>query len=179
MHLTVYDSYNAKWVAKMMENIELANTSNAYSAANTIKFDASNHTQKHMLWKQFVACHYDGYSAASISDYINNPVFQEPLLKSDYFGNKFDKKMYIDLRDSLGYTNEIEKLIRNDSNLTVTIELKNAIMHKMRLWVWGYINGEYLYMLVDGGLTLKYKTYTIKLQDDALEACKIQQKKVS
>ena len=117
----------------MMENIELANTSNAYSAANTIKFDASNHTQKHMLWKQFVAWHYDGYSAAPISDYINNPVFQEPLLKSDYFGNKFDKKKYIDLRDSLGYTNEIEKLIRNDSKLTVTIELKNAIMHKMRL----------------------------------------------
>ena len=40
----------------------------------------------------------------------------------------------------------------------------------MRLTVWRYINGEYLYMLVDGSLTLKYKTYTIKLLDDALEA---------
>ena len=40
----------------------------------------------------------------------------------------------------------------------------------MRLRVWRYINGEYLYMLVDEGLTLKYKTYTIKSQDDALEA---------
>ena len=47
----------------------------------------------------------------------------------------------------------------------------------MKLPVWGYTNGEYLYMLVNGGLTLKYKTYTIKLQNDALEARKIQQKK--
>ena len=33
-------------------------------------------------------------------------------------------------------------------------------------------NGEYLYMLTDGSLTLKYKTYTIKSLDDALEARK-------
>ena len=39
----------------------------------------------------------------------------------------------------------------------------------MGLRVLGYTNGEYLYMLVDGSLTLKYKTYTIKSLDDALE----------
>ena len=43
-------------------------------------------------------------------------------------------------------------------------------MHKMRLQVWGYTNGGFLYMLVDGGFTLKYKVYTIKSQDHALEA---------
>ena len=37
----------------------------------------------------------------------------------------------------------------------------------MRLRV--YTNREYLYMLHDSSLTLKYKTYTIKLLDDALE----------
>ena len=34
-------------------------------------------------------------------------------------------------------------------------------------------------MLVDGSLTLKYKTCTIKSQDDALEALKIQQKELT
>ena len=33
-------------------------------------------------------------------------------------------------------------------------------------------------MLVDGGLALKYKTYTIKFQDNALEALKIQRKEL-
>ena len=38
----------------------------------------------------------------------------------------------------------------------------------MRLTVWGYSNGEYLYMAVEGGLTLKYKNYTIKSMDDEI-----------
>ena len=67
---------------------------------------------------------------------------------------------------------------RNGSKLSKEIELKNSLAHKMKLWVWGYTNGEYLSMLVDGRLTLKYKTYTIKSQDDALEAWKIQQKEL-
>ena len=36
---------------------------------------------------------------------------------------------------------------------------------KMRLRAWGYTNGEYLYMILDGGLKLKYKTYTIKSEE--------------
>ena len=40
----------------------------------------------------------------------------------------------------------------------------------MRLRVWGYTNGEYLYMMNDSSLTLKYETYTIKLLDDAFKA---------
>ena len=131
-----------------------------------MKFDISNDTQKHLLWKQYIAWHCNGY----INDYINNPVFQELLLESDYFGTKSDEKIYIDLRDSLGYTDEIEKPSRNDSKLNVTIELRNPLAKEMRLRVWGYTNGEYLYMLTDGSLTLKWKTYIIKPLDDALEA---------
>ena len=89
---------------------------------------------------------------------LTTPFFQEFLLKPDCFGTKHDKKVYINLRDSLGFTNEIEKPSWNDSKLTVTIKLENAVAHKLRLRVWGYTNGEYLYMLADGGLTFKYKT---------------------
>ena len=143
-HLTICDSYNFECVAKIIKSMNLANTSDAYSATNTVKFDTSNDTQNHMLWKQYVAWHCDWNSAAPLSNYINNPVFQELLFKSDYFGNKSDEKVYIDLRDRLGHTNEIEKPNRNDSKLTITIELKNALIHKMRLRVWGYTNGEYI-----------------------------------
>ena len=60
----------------MIKSIEVANISDAYSATNTMKFDTSNDTQKHMLRKQYVAWHCDGYSTAPISDYIKKPVFQ-------------------------------------------------------------------------------------------------------
>ena len=96
---------------------------------------------------------------------------QELLLKSDHFVNKSDERVYNDLRDSLKYMSEMEKPSRNHSKLNVTIELKkNAFTHKMRLPVWGYTNAEYLSMLLDGDLTLEYKTYTVTSIDDALEA---------
>ena len=122
-HLTIYDSYNAECAARMIKNIELSNISDAYSAADMMKFDISNDTQKHLIWKQYVAWHCNGYTTAPISDYINNPVFQELLLESDYFGSRSDEKIYIDLWDSLGYREEIEKPSRNDSKLDVKIEL--------------------------------------------------------
>ena len=158
-HLIIYDSYNGECVVQKIESVELANISKAYSVTNTINIDTPNDTRKHMLWKQFVAWNCNGYSAVLISDYINNPTFQELPVEKDYFGNDSDERVYIEFRDSLGYTNEIEKPSRNDSKLTLTIELKSALTKKMMLRVWRYTNNEYLYMLADGGLTLKYKAY--------------------
>ena len=64
----------------------------------------------------------------------------------------------------------IAKQSRNYSKLNITIELRNPFAKKMRLRVWGYTNGEYLYMMTDGSLTFKYKPYTIMSLDDAFEA---------
>ena len=69
-HLIIYDSYNGECVVQKIESVELANISKAYSVTNTINIDTPNDTQKHMLWKQFVAWNCNGYSAAPISDYI-------------------------------------------------------------------------------------------------------------
>ena len=168
-HLTLYDSYNAESAAGMIKSVDLANISEAYGITNTKRFDTSNNTQKHLLYKQFIAWNCNGCSVAPLSDYINNPIFQELLLEKEYFGNNSDQRISLDLRDSLLYTNEIQKPSRNDSKLTVTVELKNVLAKKKRLRVWGYTNEKYLFMFVDGGLTLKYKTYTIRLQDNALE----------
>ena len=159
-HLTTYDSYNAECSAKMIElsKIELSNILDAYSATNMMKFDISIDTQKHLLWRQYVVWHCNGYINAPISDYINNPVFQELLLESDYFGSRSDEKIYIDLWDSLGYREEIEKPSRNDSKLNVTIELWKSIAKKIRLRVWGYTKDKNLHLSTDGSLTLKYKS---------------------
>ena len=56
--------------------------------------------------------------------------------------------------------------------MTIAIATRNSLTKKMRLRVWGYTNGEYFYMLLDGGLSLKYKTYIIKLEKDEVELWK-------
>ena len=82
-----------------------------------------------MLYSQFVAWYYKGSSIAPLSDYAHNPVYQELLKLHDYFANA-DEKVFIDLRREKGYTNEIEKINRDDGDLSITITFKAAATKK-------------------------------------------------
>ena len=163
-HLTAYDSYNAECASKFIKSLEFANTGDQYRSTNTLKFDTDNKLQKHLLWKQYLPWHTNGCSTAPVTDFMNNPIAQELKRENEYFSNKFDERLYVDLRPSHGYTDELERPTRNDSKMTITIETKTSLAKKMRLRVWGYTTGEYIYLQHDGFLTLKYKTYTLRSQ---------------
>ena len=51
------------------------------------------------------------------------------------------------MRRSQGYTDELEKLTRDDSGLAVVINLKEAAKKKMRLRITGFSQAEYWYDL--------------------------------
>ena len=91
---------------------------------NKRKYEYSNISDKDnitgMLYKQFVAWSCDSFSIGPITDYINHPILQELPMEEKYFCES-DERIYIDLRYSGGYTNEIEKLSRNDSKLVLKI----------------------------------------------------------
>ena len=66
--------------------------------------------------------------------------------------------------------NKAKKLERNDSKINVSIQLKAAATKKLRLRVWAYAIGEYLYILSKNGLTLRHRTYAINQDNkDLLE----------
>ena len=62
------------------------------------------------MYKQFVAWICNGCSTAPLTDYINNPVYQELIDEDKYFEAKNDERIYLDLRASSGYTKKAEKL---------------------------------------------------------------------
>ena len=68
----------------------------------------------------------NGSSVAPLTDYINNPIYQELIDKDDYFNTKSDERIYLDLRASSGYTSEAEKLERNDSKINLYLLVKVA-----------------------------------------------------
>ena len=98
-----------------------------------------------MLDKQFVAWSCDGSSVAPLTGYMNNPIYQKLIGEDDYNEVKSDERVYLDLRGSSEYTNEAERLERNDSKISVSIQLKAATTKKLRLRVRAYSIGEYLY----------------------------------
>ena len=101
-----------------------------------------------------------------LSDYMNNPMYQELIPEDEYFYVKRDESLYLDLRSSSGYVKEAEKHERNDSKITLHVLLKQAATKKLRLRVWAYSLGEYLYILWKNGLTLRHRMHTINQTDD-------------
>ena len=63
---------------------------------------------------------------APLTDYVNNPIYQELIDEDDYWEVRSDEKAYLDLRVSSGYRKEHEKLERNDSKINLHIHLKAA-----------------------------------------------------
>ena len=101
-----------------------------------------------------------GYTVGPLTQYANNEIYKE-LIKYDNYHSKTksDEKLYVDIRRGRSFSNELERIIRNYSSLTLTITLKNAAVKKMRLRVMGYYQGEYIYSMTNLGLLLSYKDY--------------------
>ena len=52
------------------------------------------------------------------------------------------------MRRSKGYTDELERLTQDKSDITLTVKLKKTATKKMRLRVTGYSQDEYYYTLL-------------------------------
>ena len=155
-----YDSYNAE-VAATVSSVRLENASDTYSEFNTVKFDLTDEHDKHIMHSAFIAWICNGSSISPLSDYARNPIYQKAPRKSKYLTDS-NERLYTDLRRSKGHTGQFERVNRNDSDLTITIELKNPLTKKMRLKVTGYYQGEYMHMLDNNGLIMNYMEHGVK-----------------
>ena len=142
-HLTIYDSYGLELAAKMIESIKFENTTSTYSLTGKLEYDCKNRDKKTMLYKMFVAYNCNGCSTAPLMQYKYNPIYQYIMPQEEYRANTRDDRICIDVRSSQGYTDELEKLARDDSGLAVVVNLKNAAQKKMRLRINGFSQSEY------------------------------------
>ena len=162
-HKSIYDSYYADVAAVQISSIKLENASETYSKFNTIKFDLTDEHDKYILYSAFTAWICKGLSIAPLTDYTHNKTYQKAARQEKYFADP-DKKVYIHLRTGKGHPGEFERVSRDDSDLTITVELKAPATKKMRLHVTGYYQGGCMYMLGKDGLIMNYKEYTVQKQ---------------
>ena len=73
------------------------------------------------------------------------------------------------MRRSKGYTDQLEKINRDDSGLAVIIGFKEVAAKKLRLQMMGYSQGEYWYLLSNNGYIMSFKNYNISKADQALK----------
>ena len=92
-----------------MQLLALENASTTYSLTGQIEYNVSNKDDKHWFYKMFVAYYCQECSAAPLTQYKNNKTKQEMTKEKYYFGDNSDGTLYIDMRRSKGYTNELQK----------------------------------------------------------------------
>ena len=137
VHKTIYDSYDIEHASTLIKNVELENASNNYSLLNDIDLDFENGFDKQQLYKQFVAYNCKSCISVPLIHYVYHKIFQKLTTEEDYLKDS-DEKIYADLGRSKGYRNELEKITADNNGLSVTINLKTAVVKKMRLRVTGY-----------------------------------------
>ena len=93
-----------------------------------------------------VAYNCEGCTSAPLTQYRNNKIYQEMTEADEFTTNSKDDRILIDMR-SKGYTDELEKLNRDDNDLAVVITVKEAAAKKLRLRVTGFSQAEYCYLL--------------------------------
>ena len=166
-HNSVYDNYNVGLAATSIASMQLENLNNKYGEINK-KYDLTDEHDRYMMYRNFVAwATGQGSSVGPLTQYANNEIYNELTKYEKYYkAAESDEKLYVDLRQGRGYTSELEKVVRNDSSLTMKITLKRAAVKKMRLRVVGYYQGEYLYSMTNLGLLLSYKDYGIVAQNE-------------
>ena len=108
--------------------MKIENASSTYALTNKIKYDADAAEDAYLLYVQFVAFICNECTIAPLTDYGNNKIYQD-LTKADKFLSSREK-MYVDLRRSKGYIDELENLTRDDSRLTLTVMLKMLLLKK-------------------------------------------------
>ena len=109
----------------------------------------------------FAAYNCNGCSMAPLTQYKNNEICQYITPDQEYRANTRDDRIYIDMRRSQGYTDELEKLTRDDSGLGVVINLKEVAKRKMMLRITGFSQTKYWYAFSNKVYIMTCKNYNI------------------
>ena len=102
----------------------------------------------------------------SITKYMNNGIKKDMIKEKKYFTDETNEKLFIDMRRSKGYTDELEELSRNDADTDLKILLTKAAEKNIRLKVLAFLQAEYWYVITNRGKVLTYKNYSIKKDED-------------
>ena len=149
----------------MIQSLKFENTSSIYSLTGKLSYDLEKEDDKHLIYKMFVAHSCNGCSSAPLAQYKNNDIYRELIKEDDYFGDESDERVYIDMRRSKGYTDELEKINRDDSDIALNIKLKKAAAKKLRFRITGFSQGKYWYLLSNKGYIMSYKNYNFSKAD--------------
>ena len=153
-------------LAKLIKTVKFKKTARTYSLTGKLSYSLEVEDEKHILYKMLAAYNCNGCSSALLMQYINNEIYQEMSDEDKFADNERDDRSYIDIRRSKGYTDELEKINRDDSGVALHIKLKEAAAKKLKIRITDFSQAEYWYVLSNKGYVICYKNYNISKSDE-------------
>ena len=164
-HLTIYGIYDLELAVKLIKSVKFENTSTTYSLTGKPEYDVNKNDELHILYKMLLAYQCNSCNTAPLSQYENNEIYQEITTEENCTTANTDDRILIDLQRSKGYTDELEKITRDDSGLGVVVTLEKTAT-KMRLRIVGYSQAEYWLTFLNKGYIMSYQNYNISKEDE-------------
>ena len=167
-HTTIYDSQDLELASKLIKTVKFENTM-TYSLTEKLSYDLEKEDDKNILYKMLVAKACEGCTTAPLIQYKNNEIYQKITKEDEFTTNDTDNRIWIDMRRSKGYTDELEKIKinRDDRGLAVVIGFKEAAAKQLGVRIVGYSQGEYWYLLSNKGYIMSFKNYNILKADQS------------
>ena len=96
-HSTIYGSYGVELAAKLIKTIKFENASSTYSLTGKLSYDLEKEDNKYQLYCMLAAFTRGGCSSAPLTQYINNPIYQELTEEDEFTDATRDDRIYVDM----------------------------------------------------------------------------------
>ena len=84
-----------------------------------------------LFYKQYLAYISNRGSTLTMLDFSNNQEVQETIQRRDFFTANASERIYIDMRNSLGYTGKKDPMKRDGSSINVETSLRDAVEYDL------------------------------------------------
>ena len=124
-HRNTYSVYNNEKATHMIQKITLSNMKDSRGLYISKVYDLTEFDDQLSLYRQFCAYITNKPSTSTMLDFSNNQEIQDKVERRDFFTNQCSKRLYIDMRDSLGVTGkndliEMERRVSKGRNFTIS-----------------------------------------------------------
>ena len=158
-HRNTFSTYENKQVCHLIKKIEIENSRDNYSRIDDKVFDLNDLDNRHSLYRQFRASISKGASTGNALNTSKNKEVQQTTRFYKFFTKDAADKIYIDMRETLGYTGQKDATKRDDSMITINITLEEAAATNLQVLIQGQGIREYIYKKWEGGNMLQFYEY--------------------
>ena len=106
----VHDNYDVELGSKIIKSLKFEDTSSTYSLSGKLPFDLETDEVKNLLYEMFVAHACDGCNSAPLTHYKNIDIYDDLVENYNYFSDKSDERIYIDMRRRVTLMNQKNQL---------------------------------------------------------------------